>query len=106
MLPTMLLVLISLPASLSMTRLVDNQGNDGKDESMNMPYTGAYLTYCFRKKLQHQVQALQCLNLLSKPICYLCEKWKPCFKSGTPEGTPVSAMLGYQTKPSGKLATS
>ena len=30
---------------------------------------------CFRKKLQHPVLALQCLNLLLKPIC---EKYNPC----------------------------
>jgi hypothetical protein len=56
MLPTMLLVFMSLTASLALTRLVDYQEDDGKDESVNMPHTGAYLTYAEKRSVPYPTQ--------------------------------------------------
>jgi hypothetical protein len=57
MLPTMLLVCMCLSASLSMTRLVDDQANDDREENLSMyPQTGADLTYGEKRTVSYPPQ--------------------------------------------------
>ena len=53
MLATMLLVCMSLPASLAMTRLVDDQGDGVMEEN---PHTDSYLTYGEKRSVSYPPQ--------------------------------------------------
>ena len=54
---------------------------------------------CFCKKSQSEAQGLWCLNLPFRNLLLSLWGKETLFSNGTPEVTPVPAMLGYQTKP-------